>query len=70
MYLFGSRCDLFAKGGDIDLLLESECLTIQDIRSIKIALIDILGEQKIDILIRSDVGGEFLAIIDQTKVLL
>ncbi|MGS0828033.1 nucleotidyltransferase domain-containing protein [Shewanella sp. 0m-8] len=51
VWLFGSRCDDNKRGGDIDLYLEG-----QDIDSplhkrilLKIALQDLLGEQKIDL---------------------
>lgn len=51
VWLFGSRCDDNKRGGDIDLYLEG-----RDIDSplhkrilLKIALQDLLGEQKIDL---------------------
>ena len=49
VYVFGSRIDDTAKGGDIDLLVISDLLTIDDKISIKLALYKHLGEQKIDL---------------------
>lgn len=54
IWLFGSRCDDSAKGGDIDLFIESPPLENRYERKLKLklALEDSLGEQKIDLLIR------------------
>lgn len=52
IWLFGSRCDDNAKGGDIDLYIESkeiESPLLQRIK-LKLALEDKLGIQKIDLL--------------------
>lgn len=52
VYLFGSRVDDNKKGGDIDLLVLSTHLgatTTQ--RQIKLKLYELLGEQKIDLII-------------------
>jgi len=51
IYLFGSRVDDLAKGGDIDLLIHSRHLNRQDLRRLKLAFYDAFGEQKIDIVL-------------------
>ncbi len=53
VYLYGSRADLSARGGDIDLLVVSETLRFQDKLSILANLKDLLGDQKIDLTILS-----------------
>lgn len=60
VYLFGSRVDDTKKGGDIDLLVLSECLTRDDKRSIKMKLYELLGEQKIDLIIAVDDSDPFV----------
>lgn len=51
VYLFGSRTDMNAKGGDVDLLIVSESMDDKDRIPLKLALYDLLGEQKIDLII-------------------
>lgn len=51
IYLFGSRVYDDKKGGDIDLLILSNSLIQSDSKKIRYSLWDILGEQKIDIII-------------------
>lgn len=60
VYLFGSRVDDTKKGGDIDLLVMSEKLTRDDRRAIRIKLHELLGEQKIDIIVASDDSDPFV----------
>lgn len=60
VYLFGSRVDDTQKGGDIDLLVMSGILTSDDKRSIKIKLNELLGEQKIDLIIAVDDADPFV----------
>jgi predicted nucleotidyltransferase len=49
-YLFGSRTDPVARGGDIDvLLLTEQRLALATIRRIRRAILDRIGEQKLDI---------------------
>lgn len=56
--LFGSRIDDNAKGGDIDLYIEPEIQAPDDIVEAKfdalIELYQLLGEQKIDLVIRRE----------------
>ena len=78
LYLYGSRADLNAKGGDIDLLLLcGSCAEKQSLHAKKhILLASIkskLGDQKIDILIDTQASlssDPFLKIIIPQAVLL
>jgi len=56
LYLFGSRVDDDARGGDIDLLIVSDTLTKKDLRVIRVDFFKHFGEQKLDILLDN---GEF-----------
>jgi len=60
VYLFGSRVDDTKKGGDIDLLVMSASLTREDKRTIRIKLNELLGEQKIDIVLAADDSDPFV----------
>jgi hypothetical protein len=53
IYLFGSRTDDTKKGGDIDLFIMSENLNLDKKLNILSAIQKEIGEQKIDILIRT-----------------
>ncbi len=57
LYLFGSRTDDAKKGGDIDLLIVSDELNRQSIRSIRLEFFKHFGEQKLDIVLDD---GKFL----------
>lgn len=49
-YLFGSRTNPAARGGDIDvLLLTDQRLALGTVRRIRRAILDRIGEQKLDI---------------------
>jgi hypothetical protein len=58
LWLFGSRVDLTAKGGDIDLYIETSYKEAGQIVNAKIQFLSelymTLGEQKIDVIIKSD----------------
>ncbi len=68
VYLFGSRVDDAKKGGDIDLLVMSDRLTNDDKRKIKIKLYELLGEQKIDIVLAADDSDPFVKLALATGV--
>jgi len=68
VYLFGSRVDDTKKGGDIDLLVMSDSLTREDKRTIKIKLYELLGEQKIDIVLAVDDSEPFVKLALKTGV--
>jgi len=53
IYLFGSRVQSDQKGGDIDLLVISETLGFTDKVSLLVKIKSALGEQKIDLMIKS-----------------
>ena len=53
IYLFGSRVDDLEKGGDIDLLVISDHLTLTDKISILMSIKDQIGEQRIDLSLKT-----------------
>lgn len=53
IYLYGSRADNSLRGGDIDLLVISEKLDFTDQIDLLVKIKGEIGEQKIDLLIRS-----------------
>ena len=51
IYIYGSRTNLNKKGGDIDILVISNKISLQDQLKIKAKLIVLLGDRKIDLLV-------------------
>ena len=70
IYLFGSRTDDRKKGGDIDLLIFSEKIQLEQLIKLKLKLYDALGEQKIDIVIPDDSNQAFVDVIKKEAILL
>ena len=70
IYLFGSRADDTAKGGDIDLLVLSKKINFTDKLTILSQLHRQLGERKIDIAVFPDAKSPFPQIAMQTGVLM
>ena len=68
IYLFGSRADDAAKGGDIDLLVLSVKINLMTKLEILARLHQTLGERKIDIAIYPDATRPFPRMIMQTGV--
>ena len=68
IYLFGSRVDDNKKGGDIDILVLSNKLSYSDTISIKRKIFDEIDEQKIDIVIKSDVKEPFIDMIYKKSI--
>lgn len=66
VYLFGSRVDDAKKGGDIDLLVMSDKLTLDDKRTIKMKLYELIGEQKIDLVLAADDSDPFVKLALET----
>jgi len=69
IYLFGSRVDDYARGGDIDLLVELPGAVDDKLRKTLALSADIqesLGEQRIDIVIR-DAASRVLPIHTQAR---
>ncbi len=52
VYLFGSRTDDRAKGGDIDLLVVSDRLSWAAQLRLRVAILDRIGWQQLDLLVR------------------
>ena len=51
IFIYGSRADLSKKGGDIDILIISDKISLQEQLKIKARLITKLGDRKIDLVI-------------------
>ena len=68
IYLFGSRVDDTALGGDIDLLILSKEISLMDKLDILAKLHLSLGERKIDIAIYSDTTFPFPRMVIKTGV--
>lgn len=60
VYLFGSRVDDAARGGDIDLLIFSQRITFEDKLRIKAMIFQVMEEQKIDMIIAQDASEPFV----------
>jgi predicted nucleotidyltransferase len=52
VWLFGSRIDDDAKGGDIDLLVVSEHLNFEAQLRLRMAILDRIGWQQLDLIVR------------------
>ena len=70
IYLFGSRTDDTAKGGDIDLLVLSKTINLMAKLEILTQLHYRLGERNIDIAVYPDTIHPFPRMVMQTGVLL
>jgi predicted nucleotidyltransferase len=54
VWLFGSRVDDAKKGGDIDIAILSSKIDIDGRMKIRRNIVDLLGEQKIDIVVSAE----------------
>lgn len=52
IYLYGSRADDAARGGDIDLLVISDRLGFRDVLRLRARILDRIGWQQLDLLVR------------------
>lgn len=52
VYLYGSRVDDTARGGDIDLLVVSDRLSFRDVLRLRIRILDRIGWQQLDLVVR------------------
>ena len=52
IYLFGSRVNDAAKGGDIDLLVVSDHLGFREVLKLRQAILDRIGWQQLDLVVR------------------
>ncbi len=68
IYLFGSRVDADARGGDIDLLLLSTKINLMSKLDILAKLHHSLGQRKIDLAIAPNADRPFVQMAMQTGV--
>lgn len=68
IYLFGSRANDDARGGDIDLLIISRKIRLMDKLTVLARLHQILGEQKIDLAIYPDLSRPFARLAMESGV--
>ena len=69
--LFGSRADDSRRGGDIDLLIVSRRINLRQQLRLQSKLEDVLGLQKIDLMIVGDVeSSPFAKFVEETGVYL
>ena len=66
VYLYGSRVDDNARGGDVDLLVVSDTLNFRDVLRLRTGILDRIGWQQLDLVVRRrDQLGEPLAAMAQ-----
>ena len=64
IYLYGSRADDSARGGDIDLLVVSDKLGFRELLHLRTAILDRIGWQQLDLVVRRpDQLNEPLAVV-------
>jgi predicted nucleotidyltransferase len=63
IHLFGSRVNDNKRGGDIDLLVFSDKLEYDSNLRIKIELKELLGDQKIDLVVAKDKSNPFIDLV-------
>ena len=69
IFLFGSRTDDFKKGGDIDILVQSDEIGLLEIVKIKSSIFKNIPEQKIDLLVsKSNETNHFVDFISNQLI--
>ena len=69
IFLFGSRTDDFKKGGDIDILVQSDEIGLLEIVKIKSIIFKNIPEQKIDLLVsKSNETNRFVDFISDQLI--
>ena len=69
IFLFGSRTDDFKKGGDIDILVQSDEIGLLEIVKIKNTIFKNIPEQKIDLLVsKSNETNHFVDFISNQLI--
>jgi len=63
VFLFGSRVDNCAKGGDIDILVISEKIGFSEKIKIKTKIFEDIEDQKLDLVIKKDFDDTFVKLI-------
>ena len=64
IYLFGSRTNDDAKGGDIDLLIISDKIWFNEKIKIRTAIFNEIEEQRLDLVIKKDFNDTFIKVIE------
>ena len=64
IYLFGSRTNDLAKGGDIDLLVISNKIGFTDKTKIRVGIFSEIEEQKLDLVVKKDFNDTFIKVIE------
>lgn len=70
VYLFGSRTDDNARGGDIDILVLSQRLTFRDKLRIKARIFESLEDQTIHMVLGRDTSDPFVRVALEKGILL
>ena len=70
VYLFGSRVDDTARGGDVDLLVLSDRLGFRDVLRLRTGILDRIGWQQLDLVVRrrNQLDEPLAAIAQETGV--
>ena len=63
IYLFGSRTNDQAKGGDIDLLVISDKIGFKEKVKIRVGIFNEIEEQKLDLIVKKDFNDTFIKVI-------
>lgn len=65
IYLFGSRVNDNAKGGDIDVLVISDKIGFNEKMKIRTGIFNEIEEQKLDLVVKKDLEDVFVKMIEQ-----
>lgn len=64
IFLFGSRTNDDAKGGDIDLLIISDKIGFKEKIKIRLAIFNEIEEQRLDLVVKKDFNDTFIKVIE------
>jgi predicted nucleotidyltransferase len=70
VYLYGSRVDDTARGGDVDLLVMSETLSFREVLRLRTRILDRIGWQQLDLVVRrrDQVNDPLAAMAQETGI--
>jgi predicted nucleotidyltransferase len=68
VWLFGSRLDDLKKGGDIDIAILSRRIRVAERMRIRRAIVDRVGERKIDLIVSPDGADPFFRMALETGI--